>query len=407
MSNRAIDELLEEDAVVTAPVKCEFITGEAGTGKTYLVRERFDKSIGGESGLLCATTGIAAINLGATTLNSALGYFNTESLVDLYTQGRLQRRLWELANEQRYDTLGIDEVSMLDKTQLDIIYKATEEANSLASAKRQLGLLLTGDFCQLPPIKGSYAFEADCWDNFAANTTRLTKRWRQEDLEFLYALDNVRRGSGEEAAEYFNEKKSFAVSVREDFEGTTIVPTNAQVDRLNWLKFNKLPGAIHNIPSSRWGVQKGEWKNVPDILSLKIGAYVMILANDNTGIFSYANGDCGYVRDILTNTVVIELVRTGERVVVNKVTRFDKAKNPTGSVTYMPVRLAYAATVHKTQGLTLDKIQVDIRHKFFGEPSMMYVALSRVKTPEGIRIVGSKEQMKLRTKVDPKVIPWL
>ena len=170
--------VVEEEAVVpSGAVPCEFLCGRAGSGKTFEVLRRCRDDDG--YGILTATTGIASVNLGAVTLNSLLGYFDSASMRDAFLSGRLSRALHELALEYRW--LIVDEVSMMAADQLDILHRAVEEANRYRDVRRPLGILLVGDFAQLPPIRARWAFDADCWPLFAANTTRLTKVWRQDD----------------------------------------------------------------------------------------------------------------------------------------------------------------------------------------------------------------------------------
>lgn len=146
------------------PPRCAFVTGAAGTGKTYQVRERIRNDP--REGVLCATTGIAGVNLGTVTINSLLRYFDTESLINAFVSGRLVTRLARLATSAR--NLYVDEVSMMPAEQLDTLYQAVREANQRKSVLKSknpdgLGIVLVGDLCQLPPIKARWIFEADCW----------------------------------------------------------------------------------------------------------------------------------------------------------------------------------------------------------------------------------------------------
>lgn len=475
----------------------EFLTGAAGTGKTTTIKKRItdareDETIKRNYGMLCATTGIAAVNLSGgtgdnvTTINSLLRFFDTNSLREAYAEGKLQKSLLSVLVSGA--NLVIDEISMMEADQLDIIYLALTEVNKLEVCKKRggLGLVISGDFCQLPPVKGRFAFEADCWPKIANNITRLTKVWRQDNLEFLEGLNAARRGDGDKCAEIFNSLETdtcriFHESIDTSFDGTTIYALNKDVDRLNNTRLLSLlsNGSKKIIfRSFRWGVQKGEWKNIPEELTICEGAYVMILAN-NPPDFDYANGDCGSINSAMVDSglAYITLKRTERQVRVRKVARrvYDKEKPwgeddpipvmskselrthlkydeyvpPTGDeieddssgdvykdylrrltienrkvsnapyfdyvenkwvvgeVTYMPLRLAYASTVHKTQGLSLDAIQIDPSNAFFGSPSMAYVALSRVRTHEGLRIVGGPKLLADRTNVLEDILPWI
>lgn len=420
---------------------CEFVTGAAGTGKSFEINRRLDDAPG--YGLVAATTGIAAINLGegVTTINAALGYFDTQSLVDAYIRGRLVRRIRKIADDG-YRNLIIDEVSMMDARQLDTITRAVTEYNALkgTSDKKQLGIVLTGDFMQLPPVKAQWAFEAESWPMFDANTTRLLKCWRQDDPAFQSALSAVRRGDGHMGASLLAETDAtFAQNNNLDYPGTTLVSRNEDVERFNWACHSRLQGRATQSESVRWGKQKGEWKLVPDVLQLKIGAFVMILANKRdawmSDRFLYVNGDCGWVKDYdeATNAYTVELKRGRKAVRVEPVTRRNEQKErPSdeieaakrdgkrgpfwdearerwvlGEASYVPMRLAYATTVHKSQGLSLDSVQIDLTNAFFGSPAMAYVALSRCRSAAGLRIIGTPELLTKRVSTDPKVMRFL
>lgn len=451
-----------EESYTSSNVPCSFITGAAGTGKTYSQKEEIKKDP--KYGLLCATTGIAAINLGATTLNSALKFFDTESLRDKFEKGRLRYDLHMIG--KRIKRLVIDEVSMMDGVQLDYIHHALTEVNEFADMEKTgpMGIVLTGDFCQLPPVKAQWAFESDSWSHFDRNTTMLTKIWRQDDLRFVEALNAARAGRGKDCVDILKELgTTFNPSTIQKFDGTTIMAKNDQVDAFNFASLIKLPGEAFGLKSKTWGNQCGEWKNIPEMLKLKEGALVMILSNDSEG-FTYANGDMGHIIGLNEDGgVVIELKRTDQYVTIYPITRFKVSRGKdierdlekighstnyeglphvycgkhcdqfdpengmpttepvwgspaynchqdavyTGAIKYYPLRLAYATTVHKSQGLTLDACQIDCRDQFFGSPQMAYVALSRCRTAQGLTIVGDPAQLVSRIKLEPKVKRWL
>lgn len=444
-------------------VACKFTTGQAGTGKTYNEKKKVEENA--RYGVLCATTGIAAINLGATTLNAILKYFDTDSLRDKFNRGQLTSSLHKIGRVVK--RLVIDEVSMMDGKQLDYIFKAMEECNKYSDMQKSgpMGLVLTGDFCQLPPVKAQWAFDADCWEHFERNTERLTKVWRQDNLEFIEALNAARAGQGARCVEILRSLGvKFVPQTVKNFKGTTIMSKNDQVDNFNFSALMELKGEAFGLKTGTWGDQSGEWKNIPDILKLKDGAFVMILSNDPSGLFEYANGDQGYItqRDV-DGTIWIKLNRNEQTVAIrpiirHKVSRGDDIEKDlerlfpgenidygndithlfcdpmdcgrdipglrsgtwgrpsfncqsgsvnVGAIQYYPLRLAYATTVHKSQGLTLDTCQIDCRDIFFGSPQMAYVALSRCRTAEGLTIVGDPLKLEQRIRLEPKVKRWL
>jgi len=444
-----LSEQLDTSAATarSADPPCTFICGQAGTGKTFSVRERI--AADPSWGLLCATTGIAAVNLNAITINSTLKYFDTDSLRDSYLQGSLVRILHGIAKE--YRNLVVDEVSMMDADQLDLVCRALREANGFRDVPEPMGIVCVGDFAQLPVVRGRWAFDADCWPKFAARTERLTKMWRQDQQEFLMALNAARRGEGKEAADRLTATGiEWHTSLDVEYDGTTIVPKNDQVARYNEIALDRVPGKRFTVTSRRWGKQRPEWGQnkrtqewgIPPTAEFKLGAYVMLLANHPE--FCYVNGDTGHIEEFVPARVEsgqlipehfrIKLVRNGATVDLFKLVRSvderdrpdgwhgDKLDGPNeyvprphlrgkkyvlGQVEFYPLRLAYASTVHKSQGLSLDRCQIDFRNQFFGAAAMMYVALSRCRTLEGLRLVGMKEVFAQRCKVDERVRPWL
>jgi len=430
-------------------IPIQFVTGSAGTGKTFQQQQLIRSNP--SYGVLSATTGVAAINLGTITLNSLLRYFDTESLEDAYISGRLTAVLAQLAHESRH--LVIDEASMLDGDQLDLIYQAVFEVSHYRSLRHPLGIVLTGDFLQLPPVNAKWAFEAKCWPAFDRHTTRLTTNYRQANPVFIQALGHARAGEGEPAAELLRGSGAqFTGRLDTNFQGTTIVARNTEVERYNRIALSRVQGRDISITATRWGKQRGEWiwkegkqTGIPDQSTIRINSLVMILAN-NPPAFDYVNGDLGYVRDYIDDLGVfkIELLRNKTTVEVGKIERTLSQRQPPkgqfliplntkeaidlmqenkprglpyfdmetrrwilGSITYFPLRAGYAVTVHKAQGLTLDRVQVDCREYFFGSPNMAYVALSRVRTPEGLYIVSPPEVLARRIKVAPEVMRWI
>lgn len=439
-------EYVEVDSTPT-----NFITGPAGSGKTYTIKKQIEEDP--SYGTLAATTGIAAINLGAVTLNSLLKFFDTDSLRDRFNRGGLTSTLHALGRKTR--NLVIDEVSMMDGRQLDYIHNAVSQVNKYEDMQgRPLGVILTGDFAQLPPVQAPWVFESEAWPLYERNTTKLTKIWRQDNPEFLKAINAARVGDGEKTAKVLKELGvRFLPSSINKFQGTTILSKNAQVDNFNFTALLDVPGEFFGLRAIYWGQEDKNWrKHIPEQLKLKHGAYVMILHNDF--MEGFVNGDCGWVQSVDQGTVRVRLARNERVVNVNPIVRSHSIsieegekqglKNPyevphvkcheecelwdgvskrwvwgtpsfncqngtwnVGGVKFYPLRAAYATTVHKSQGLTIDRAQIDIRDPFFGAPSMAYVALSRVRTPEGLTIIGDPGTLAGRIKVEEKVKRWL
>lgn len=440
-----------------------FITGRAGTGKSFLMKQHCEEDL---AAVLCATTGIAAMNLGegVVTINSLLKYYDTASLQDLYLTGRLGANLRLLARAG-IRTIILDEVSMLEGEQLTILCQALDEYNDRAQAisdaeeeagdgdgdSMQMGLWLTGDFCQLPPVQGKFAFEVPEWKRFGEATTRLEEIRRQADPGFIEALQWTRMGDPRKALEFF--EPLLKEGLDDSYDGTMIFSKNVEVDRYNGLQMSRLSGELHTFLSDRWGKERSEWKQVPEQLELREGALVMVLANEKDrgpdgkklASYRYVNGDLGVLERVQDGFPYVRLKRGDRLEYVNRVTRKNtvplepgrrkelkaagkgylltcnqncleewkgepclRPKFETiGEVTYVPLRAAWASTCHKSQGLSLDRVQVDYRGHFFGSPGMLYVALSRARDAGGLRLVGRKETFVARCQVDGRVREWL
>lgn len=435
-----------------------FLCGSAGTGKTTLARAMVAQLPG--TTILAATTGIAAINLGeGTTINALLKYFDTETLREAWVSGYLEatlKKLWRSGVRR----ILLDEVSMMDGMQLTILHRALAEMAGReygldaefqdeielqqefegTSGTDPIALTLIGDFAQLPPVKAPFAFESEEWGAYGAHTHKLTKVWRQEQIEFVSALQAIRRGQPDEAIEFF--RPLLVPALDNHFTGSTIVATNDAVARYNSLRMDQLHTTPGFYAAETWGTQRGDWKGIPQKFGLKTGALVMILANlrecrdaddDRPGRLIYANGDLATVTAMNPDTGLLHvtLQRNGKTIEVEWVTRqntiplepgrrkalrlegHENRITPNGrmevvgEITYLPVRVAYATTVHKSQGLSLDAVQINTHEGFFKSPGMLYVALSRARTAAGLRLIGSVEGLRARCTVNTKVQPWM
>lgn len=445
---------MEQTLAPQKEVPCEMLVGKAGTGKTYTVMQRVaeDESYG----LLTSSTGVSAVNLGATTINSALSYFDTASMRDSYLQGHLIRKVRSIA--QDYRRIILDEMSMTPAEQLNYLYRAVRDANNYSDVAEPLGILLTGDLAQLSPINDQWIFESPYWPRFTANQETLTKNWRQGDEKFIAALNAIRCGNGKAGADLLSACGVQWHSSRDvDFPGTTILPDNASVSRHNEAALDRVQGEKLVVQSRRWGKQRSEWGEnrrtkewgIPPRMELKLGAYVMLLSNmpDGAGGFHYVNGDCGeivafdvpppsrgeaffcvklrrggevYVHRLVRNVETDDKPQGFSGPSISKIDERDGlvymerphyrakvGKYVLGQIQYWPLRVAYSSTIHKSQSLTLDAVQFDFRGAFAGKPAHVYVALSRCKSVAGLRLVGDVDMFVKRVCADERVREWL
>jgi len=381
------------------------MTGPGGSGKSFLIRHIYEDAI--SKGLkikVTAMTGCAAILLqcNALTIHSWAGIGIADKSVDYYVssirKNRRYREKW-----LKTDILIIDEVSMMSKQLFD---KLNEIGKKIRMNDRPFGgiqLIFSGDFYQLPPIikdeNDGFCFESDEWNNIFTNQIELKVNYRQEDKVFVKILKNLRKGKI---------KKKHVELLREyvdrEVEDTLLVkpiklyPINNKVNAVNKKELDKLETKEYefeikvnnNIKNNR--VKKTDIDRETDYLKknifnnenlkLKIGAQVMCTYNLNVSI-GICNGSLGIITNIVNDTPVV-LFNNG--IEMNMERKKYESENIEGlSISQYPLVLAYAISIHKSQGTTLDSAEIDIGNSIF-ECGQIYVALSRLKSLDGLYI---------------------
>lgn len=406
-------------------IAINYLTGAAGTGKSTCVRQR-QLANGPGWTKTCATTGVAAMNLGTITLHSLLRFFSPADFYDPAKRIRMMRKLDQL----QVKVLTIDEASMLDKVMFEGLVNLLDEYG-------ETDLLLCGDFAQLSPVgdrnnpnSGQYCFQSPLW-NERVQVEKLTKIWRQDHVQFLQALSLARQGLGPAAARLLKDICEFSPTRQVDYPGICLVATKAEAQSYNTQNLEALPGDYITYQTQRWGLQMPEWRDLPDMVSLKPNCRVRIRANE-TKQFTYVNGDTGtFIVNDTSDQVLLD--RTGATVSVDRVTRFndvdgsydgncqvkvrrfldedgsERQQRYIGSVSFKPLEPGYASSVHSAQGLTLDSCQISLsgltpfQFKRGWGHNLAYVALSRAVSPERLRIHGTWQGLGPKIKIDPRV----
>lgn len=371
-----------------------FLTGEPGAGKTYTLNKFIEEAQAKHKRIaITASTGIAASHIGGTTIHSWSGLGIADSISD----AELDRMSYKQQIMERYnrcDILIIDEVSMLHGSRLDMVDRACRWVRHNERPFGGLQVILVGDMFQLPPVtRGSdetdYAHHSNAWRVAELNPAYLTEQHRQgADDELLDILREMRNGGISKAhIDLLNTRTGLPV----DEHITKLYTHNVDVDTLNNNKLNQLDGQMHTFKMTGkgqdWQIDKLK-KNLlcPEKLQLKIDAEVMFVANDFEA--GFVNGTRGRVIAFERGNPIVETT-DGLRIQVEEHTW--RQFNETGEyviaeVSQTPLRLAWAVTIHKSQGMSLDSAEIDLTKAFV--PGMGYVALSRVRSLEGLYLVG-------------------
>lgn len=314
--------------------------GGPGTGKSYWLETNLEADP--RFACVTSTTGISALNVGGCTINSLLSYFSTANLVEkIMNNPNYLSTVWSQLSKN-FDGLAIDEISMMEGLVLDIIASSIYQFNQ--SAQNPLNLYIIGDPGQLPVVsttgREKAFFEGKTWSSFKVDY--LTKVYRQENQEFADAINALRLGKPNDAVEWFIENVTFDNKIDPDYVGSTFFSTNKKVDLYNFDKLRALPTKAVEYETAKKGKQLGEWKSIPDKLVLKEGALVVLLANNRKQ--DYVNGDLARVIKCAPHLVKVELIRNGEEKLI---TYTNKTNKYGGKISYLPMRLGWALTVHK------------------------------------------------------------
>lgn len=379
-----------------------FITGAAGSGKTYLLNQyikflwEHNVSVG-----ITASTGIAATHMGGTTIHSWTGIGIKDKLTERDIDDLEQRKyLWK--RMENVKVLIIDEISMLHHFRLDLIEEVIRSFKRNDKPFGGIQVIFCGDFFQLPPIARSgepqakFAYHSDIWKKLDIKICYLEEQYRQKDKEYLEVLNAIRDNNvSEKIFGYLKSRHNKKIDSK--IEPTRLHTHNVDVDFENEKELAKISGKVFEYEVSSRGnpnlaeiLKKGCL--APSILKLKVGAKVMFVKNNFEE--GYVNGTLGIVahcddQNVYEPKISVKLLN-GNMVRVEPTSwRIEEDGKMKAEIKQFPLRLAWAITVHKSQGMSLDYAEIDLSKSF--EKGMGYVALSRVRSLSGLSLSGWNE----------------
>lgn len=368
-----------------------FLTGAAGTGKSFLL-EHYLRHKHVDAFPVVASTGAAAVLIGGRTFHSFFGLGIMEGGLQA-TIARALRSRKLMLRLQRACCVVIDEISMLSGTTIHAAEQIARRARNVNEPWGGLRIIAVGDFAQLPPVtpgnaEKDWAFLHPTWLESAFQPALLSTVMRTRDADFLDILNFVRAGIVNDDVRRFLESRRIDSS--RETEGTRLYPHRAKAEEYNLRRLHSIPGVTRSFETQYDGEQRvletaKRAMPIPDVLLLKEGALVMMRKNDASDERLFVNGSLGHVHDIGEDTLRVTLLG-GEKITVEKqkFSYLDGDGNELMGAWNFPVTLAWATTIHKAQGASLDRMIVDLSALW--EPGQAYVALSRVRSSEGLFI---------------------
>lgn len=376
-----------------------FVTGNAGTGKSTFLQYMLENLDEDENPVVLAPTGVAAVNVGGSTIHSFFKfpprYVNLDSITANYK--------WQREFRSTLSMLIIDEISMVRADMMDNIDVFLRLNMGVDAPFGGVRLVMIGDLHQLPPVvedslkqyfknvyTSPYFFHAKVFEDVSPATFELTHIFRQKDPTFIRVLNNVRRGQlSNSDANVLNTR------VNRSLEGNAIMltTTNKLADNLNTIKLASLSATPKTYTAEINGDFPMKYFPTTENLVLKVGAQVMMLRNGP----GYCNGTICEVSELKENTVVVKWeddtgmtrIREIEPVSFERI-EYESLESrihgkAVGTFKQLPLKLAWAITMHKSQGMTFDKVKIDFGFGSFAH-GQTYVALSRCRSLEGLSL---------------------
>ena len=377
-----------------------FLTGPGGVGKSFYInklKEEYKEEI-----VLTSTTGVSSFNLKAMTIHSftGIGVFKQSDKIDSIIKKLKKYKMYDTVKTRvrKYSIIVIDEVSMLGKAFLEMINEVLKLMRGNDRLFGGLQVILTGDFLQLPPINDDFCFTSNIWEELNLKTIYLTKMYRVNDPLYASILERARIGkttredNNELCKRLFAYKKYINEDQKDSENILNIQPTflyskKINVEDKNMEELYKNPNELlifKPFYTDKHKSCKTDFDKLNNNLHLKIGAQVMLNINLNIDD-GLVNGSRGVVTsyDKETEELKVKMINNIEY----SFNRHEYVYEEDGTVMYKmnqyPFILAYALSIHKVQGCTLDYAVIDLGHSIF-EENMAYVALSRVRNLKGL-----------------------
>lgn len=377
-----------------------FITGGGGVGKSVVIRELQNRFA--ETAVFCSPTGIAALNINGATLHRTFGLpFGVATQDDF---DFIQSSVGLLFATDTIKTIVIDEISMVRADMFTAIDKKLRKIKRINRPFGGLQVIVVGDFYQLPPVLtrrdeeiyydnyvSIFAFDCDTWDECQFRVVELSQVMRQDDEITIRALNSIREGwQHENVIKWINRQCGNSDNVTD--EAITLCTTNASAQTTNEECYRGVSGTEHVFYGETKGTFNDSEKPVEETLKLKVGCRVVICANNPDG--GYINGQTGTVSSFEEDYIGVDL-DCGTVVMVKKhkwntftykVRDGVLTKDETGSFEQYPLKLGYAITIHKSQGMTLDECCLDLGKGAFAH-GQTYVALSRIRSLDTLYLI--------------------
>lgn len=371
-----------------------FVTGQAGCGKTYLLKHVINWARDHSMKIgVTASTGLAAYLLRGRTIHSFLGIGLGKQPAQSLAESLRKKNKPVYKKLQALDILIIDEMSMINAELLDKISEYLCLIRGCDKAFGGVQVILCGDLCQIKSVNGKYCFQSEVWKKADIEMVMLEQQIRQSNDEtFKEILKELRWGI------CTKDTLKLLKSLKKTVFADGIVPTrlyslNFDVDQINEREYKTLvdSGVERRVFKTEYSMPAAKiWADsikIPEQIELCIGAQVMITWNMSTTDGNLVNGSRGVITGFESDGPRVRLVN-GQETVINMF-KISCDENTMLETTFMPLKLAYAITIHKSQGLTLDAVEIDLGTSIF-EYGQAYTALSRAQTLGSVRLVSVK-----------------